>query len=718
MQTGALPESPRDAAQKWFGRPISGPDTGLFQGITVPTDKRISVILLESGRENCPTVDVLDAGVGIKAQDLKGTILSLQAGNKIKKRYQIGAFGQGGSSTLGFSEYVLVVSRHHESPEELAFTVIRVLKLDASYKEDCYAYLTGKDGIPLVATVAATKNVELYSDPQELNPPRFEQGTLVRHAGYRLGSISKALGPSPGNLYHYLHYTLFDPVLPFRVWDLRSSDKGRSEYIGGSRNRLMRILGKSDDKAGNVQVRHHRPMEFIVPSGSDAPCIGVEYWVVLAFKKQGEGDSSLRGNSAELFVQSGHPIIGTLNGQTQGELTGHLFKEVGLGLLARHMIVHIDASAADSRVRRELFSTSREGFKEGPVLDSIIATLRRMLEEDHELATIEGELTERLARRDTATTKEEVRQQVTRLLKEAGLQVSEQAKADVPGSGQQRAVARQKRKIYTKPDPLPTLPFPNVSFLIIASPEEKLRISLQDSELILVETDADAEYDKRGLIGIRSTNDALQVVSRSALSGGRIRWRLRPAEGIQAGASGEVRVFLTQPNGDQLSDTVLFEILPAREKPSRSGNTVVPPFEIEGISPEDGDKWELLWPDDAGDAERQAEHAYKAHEHGGKTWVYYSTVFPAYASTLERLKTTRPELVFAFTTAYEVWIAYHAILQKQSEDASDPGELEEKLEAMLDQQRTVVASMQVKQAVQFPELWKKTVTTAASESIT
>ena len=716
VPTNTMPESPREAAQEWFGRPVSGPDTGLFQGLPLPIDKRIAVVLLDSGVEEGPTVDVLDQGVGLYPDELKATILSLQAGNKIRKRHQIGAFGQGGSSTLGFSDFVLVVSRPRAASKVAGFTVIRVMKLDSSYKEDCYAYLTGADGEPFRTDLkTADEALKLYVANEKHAPPAMTNGTLVRHIGYRLSGVSKALAPSPGNLYHYLHYSLFDPLLPFRIWDLRSGENGKNEYVGGSRNRLMSRLMKQavaksgdEDKAGNIQVKHYRPMEYIVPSGADVPCVGVEYWVVLAFRKKNEGEESiLRSNSAELFVQPNHPIIGTLNGQTQGELTGQLFKEVGLGLLARHTIVHIDASAADSRIRRELFSTNREGFKEGPVLDSITISLRRMLEEDEELATLEAELTERLAKRDTASTRDEVRQQVTRLLKEAGLQVSEAAKADVEGKGERRIVTRQRRPMYKKRDPLPTLPYPGATFVRFASPDQHLEAHLQDSELVLVETDADAEYDRRGLIGIHSTDDLLEIESKANLSGGRIRWRLRPSNNAKTGAIGELKVFLNKPDGTQLTASISFEVLPARDRPAKVGKTTIPPFEIQPISPSETEKWDMLWPHDGGDELRQQAHAYIADEHGGKTWVYYSTVFPPFAATVERLKMSKPEIVQAFTTAYEVWIAYHAILQKQAEELSGIDANDEKIDEMLDVQRTVVATMQVKQAQQYAELWKK-----------
>src|ERR1700682_6437667 len=130
----------------------------------------------------------------------------------------------------------------------------------------------------------------------------------------------------------------------------------------------------------------------------------------------------LRPNSNSLFLQPGHPIIGTLNGQTQGELSAQILTAKGLGLVSLHIVIHIDASRVDSTIRRELFATSREGFKEGDVLRGITQVLETMLEEDETLYAIERELTERISQREAQTTSDEVRRQVTSLLMEAGMQ--------------------------------------------------------------------------------------------------------------------------------------------------------------------------------------------------------------------------------------------------------------------------------------------------------
>src|SRR5205823_4495655 len=64
------------------------------------------------------------------------------------------------------------------------------------------------------------------------------KGTPVRHVGYKLPKLEGSLGPSPGNLYHYLHCSVFDPLLPFRLTDLRGREN--HQIVTGSRNRGQR----------------------------------------------------------------------------------------------------------------------------------------------------------------------------------------------------------------------------------------------------------------------------------------------------------------------------------------------------------------------------------------------------------------------------------------------------------------------------------------------
>lgn len=704
------PRSPREAARQWFGRPVSGPEDGLFKWEYEDHgyDRRISVVITDSGDKAAPTVDVVDDGTGISPDRFPNTILSLQGSNKIDKRYVVGTFGQGGASTLKFCDYALIVSRHKDDPGLVGFTVIRVLRLGGEYKEDCYGYLAlhNATGGHTLLSCPSDGPLNLYPNAEGARAPELKKGTLVRHVGYRLPKLENALHSSPGNLWHYLQYSAFDPLLPFRVIDLREGRR-KNEVVRGSRNRLMRLATEKaeepeEDETGS-QLRHHRPMEFFTPHGSAEPSIGIEYWVVLNYHKT----KGLRSHSNELFVPRGYPVVGTMNGQNQGELTAQVFRDAGLNMVARHAVVHIDATKADSRVRRDLFSTNREGFVDGPVLTSLVQHLEKMIDEDDTLEEIERELTEKLAQRESKSTSEEVKRQVQRLLQDAGLQVREEGEALVPGEGDLHPVSRAKRKPPRKPSPLPTLPYPEVTKFAIVAPRQKMRVHINDSETVLVETDADSRFDTEGRVAVRAEPNKLEQAGKAPLTGGRVRWRLRPREDAKAGDTGKIIATITKPDGGQLASEIEFEVLAAKEEKSKKAKGVVPPFDIIPIHPtDDAERWNYVWPDlgEGASAEDQAAVAYKPDRAGGKITVYYSTVFAPFRDQVERLVHESAALSVLFRTNYEVWIGYHAILQENSRSEVDTGSDQAAIEEAMEAERTRVARMQVRQARETAQL--------------
>jgi hypothetical protein len=714
------PMSPQLAAQQWFGRPMTGPGEGLFNWKYVSTgiDRRLHVAMSSSGSENAPTIDIIDDGVGITPEQMPKTILSLQAGNKITKRYLMGAFGQGGSSTLAFCEYCLIACRSKDDPTAVGFTLTRVLKLGEEYKEDCWAYLALNDnGRIIVPSIRLSDEpIEVYPAVPKSKLPLLKKGVLVRHYAYQLSGIAGKLGPAPGNLYHYLHVSMFDPLFPFRVIDRRDPDQPREELITGSRNRLMRLTlrksssDSSEDESGS-EIRHYRPMEYITPPNSTEPSIGIEYWVVFNFKKV-KKEVTLRGHSNELYVHKGHPIVGVLNGQNQGELTARLLSSIGLPMVARHIVINIDASSAASDTRRQLFSTNREGFKDGPVLDEITRVLKKLLEEDEELYILEEEIASLLAKSASDTTNDEVKRQVTQLLLDAGIQV----KAEGPGfatGGTETVTGRRPRtgKRPVSPEPLPTLPFPEVTRFELVWPKPKLTVHMGDNEVVLVETDADAEYDKQGRLAIRCEPAQLEIAGKSPLRGGRVRWRLRPTTHASAGMTGRVVVTLTKPDGQQIVDGTDFEVMAPYEVKGKKAPDLVPPFEIVPISPDANSlEWEAAgWADLPG--ERQNHVAYKIVNASGKTIVYYSTIFEPFMAQVQKLPSAA--MVEAFRTNYSVWIGYHAILQDRDRRLMDITIDDEAFDDLMEVERATVGKMQVKQAIKTTELMLKTQQQAA-----
>jgi hypothetical protein len=481
--------------------------------------------------------------------------------------------------------------------------------------------------------------------------------------------------------------------------------------------------GETEDESQTGSVmKHYRPMEFVVPTGGTEPCIGIEYWVVFNYRKPASGAKKdelvLRPHSNELYLQTGHPIIGTLNGQNQGEMTSQLFRDLGLGMVARHIVVHIDATNADRKVRRELFASTREGFKDGTVLTEITQVLRKMIDEDANLSAIEKELTQKLAQREAQSTSDEVKKQVTRLLLDAGLQVSQEGTSVAPGGTEtMQTVKHGTRKRPITPAPLQTLPFPDVTRFQVVVPTEKMSIAQNDIEYVLVETDADAEFDRRGLVAIRCEPDLLELASKSPLRGGRVRWRLRPRSTAKPGEIGKGIVSLTKLDGTQIKDSFDFEIIAPVEEQVKKAKGMVPPFDIIAIDPiEDAETWATVWPDlDDTNDERQTSVAYKPLRIGGGINVYYSKVFGPYKQMQDKLVVDRPELADLFKSNYEIWIGYHAILQENSATKASAEIGVELLDELLEKDRIRVAQMQVRQALSAAELMQKLLQTQASE---
>src|SRR5262249_53371006 len=135
--------SPREAAEAWLGLPANG-----LAGYSRRDRQRLANMLSihiddGEGSWNERTVVVRDRGTGILPDQMPGTILSLNQGNKSRKRYLIGAYGQGGSSTFAVSKYTFIASRSFDH-SAVGFTVVKYSEppADDELKVGNYVYLT------------------------------------------------------------------------------------------------------------------------------------------------------------------------------------------------------------------------------------------------------------------------------------------------------------------------------------------------------------------------------------------------------------------------------------------------------------------------------------------------------------------------------------------------------------------------------------------------
>ncbi len=161
-------------------------------------------------------------------------------------------------------------------------------------------------------------------------------------------------------------------------------------------------------------------------------------------------------------------------------------------------------------------------------------------------------------------------------------------------------------------------------------------------------------------------------------------------------------------------DETEYETLAPYEVKGKRAPDLVPPFEIVPISPDaNPQEWETVWADLA--EERRNQVAYKSVNAGGKTIVYYSTIFEPFVAQVQKLSSAA--MIEAFRTNYSVWIGYHAILQDRDRKFMDTSLDEDAFDEVLEMDRATVGKMQVKQAIKTAELMLKTQQVAGAEIV-
>ncbi len=701
------PATPADAARLCFGRPNQPEElVAWFNESDADVEAaRLSVLLLDGVSREQPRLDVFDGGPGIPAAKFSNTILSLNVENKIKVPYALGLFGQGGSASFAFASFTLIASRSNDDPARVAFTIIRRCEI-RGWKESCYAFLTIRDAaggwrIPSVE-VAKESPVQIYGKTGDAavdaKLPTLRIGTLVRHFDYKLPQMGNALSSSQKNLYHSLHYLLFDPLLPYRVTDLREGSID-TRHVAGSRNRLMKLVEKSKDSGSGsrTELKHYHPLEFIAPPGSNDPCIGVEWWVVFSWRKEQDGRLELRSGT-EQFADRDHPIIFTYHGQDHGELTADCLRKLGLNLLRRHIVVHVDVSRADGNTKRDLFTATRENLKRSSVLDGLTERLTQLLSEDARLYALEKELTDRALSAASSTETAALKERVIELLQEHGLEVS-----TVPGTRRRRrrvprlSVGGAREKL----PPIPTLPFPQVTRFDVVRPVNGTVARRGESKNVWIETDGSDEFDRQGLIQICCEPPLLEITNKKPLHGGRMKWGLMPVAAAVPGKTGaliiSLRVPTTSGSVEKFQHRIEFEIGP--ERTCEDDEIVfVPEIEIVGLAPSDcstHETWRTVWPDvEPSQASAARTVAYKVYQNG-RTIVYFNSEFPPYASRVAKWKFKSADAAKMFADEYKLYLAFHAVLQSVVERPQI--ELEQ-LDKITEQERALTAMLIVKHA--------------------
>ena len=630
-----IPEcgNPREAVKAWLGVPPDGLN-GLSQQARQQLADRLNIRIENGGEDKKSyTLTVTDNGIGISADRMPNTILSLNQENKLKKPYLAGTYGQGGSSTFWYSKYTLIASS--DTDGHVAFTIIKYMDLPADqYDTGKYVYLT------LNGSIAC------------LNDESFKRGTIIKHYGYDFYKYSGSVGPT--SLYGLLSQMLFDPVLPFwlehRIHDYRRS-------ITGARNRLNKHVFRSEthDKQSSVEYNQSQ-YNLTVGNYGD---IGIEYWVLEAPK-----DKKSK-NPANGYIDSAKPVIFTRNGQNQHELTRLIIqKEAELPMLVNRLIVHINCDSITHDARRQLFSSNREQARKGEVLETIRKEIVRALKTDENLIRLNKEARDRALEQRDEDEERKTRQEVASLLRMRGIKVSMGNVASKAKDG--------KDKTDKKPRPTPRPPTPvstcdPPTFINILPDNEKpLEFYPGQRKYIRIKTNAADSYHRgyqnaENKINYYINSEAYKIVGSTPLADGNFRIIVDATDNTEIITEASLNIDLTRTSMSPISATKNCIVVERPEARDKSKTLTLPPFDFIPIEGPDDEKWgQRGWPDD--DENFPAfDYDYASDE----LIIYYSAVYPDYTAKLRRFENHSDAKAKTYKKRYEVWLAVFSLIESE-----------------------------------------------------
>lgn len=403
--------SPRRAAEHWFNIP-----DGHLSNIEDARDERleslsklVNVSFLDSGINSKPTVEIRDKGIGIKGEMFSKTILDLNGENKIGKLHLMGAFGQGGSTALSFSNYTIIISKPafgtEKETSKAYWTIVRMNPGNPNVdKTEWYEYAVDK------------RNGQPFS--LEIDDDTFGHGTLIRHLMMDLGKYKGNITNPTNSLWYLSHHYLFDPVIPFSITE------GRNDYNKGNRkvtgnNRLLSTTQHLEYSNSSIQTFRDGTVRI--------------FWWVLSTSGENPKDR------IKHYTLSSQPIILTFNGQRQGVESSHIIKsDLKLPFLERYLIVQIEADNLDNDSKRQLFSSTRENIRDTSIREELKQLLLNVLGGDKKLAELDKERRRRYFTKEDSEVMDKLRQRlanrINRYLQSSGQGNTPKVKAEPTGT--------------------------------------------------------------------------------------------------------------------------------------------------------------------------------------------------------------------------------------------------------------------------------------------
>lgn len=321
-----------------------------------------NICVVATGQKTNPCYAVVDTGEGQTPHMLPETILSLGKSNKLRIPFVQGKFNMGGTGVLQFCgrrNLQLVISRRHPSiPRDFSdptwdlwgVTVVRREDPQRGMRNSVFRYLAPQGAI---LTFDAPFLPLLPDEENRAYVRELEAGTFIKLYEYDMQGLKTNI---LFDLYNRLSLLMPQIALPIRLYERRGYEShSRQTTLSGLSVRL------DEDRRENLEDGFPTYHEFQV--------MGQRLKThVYAFRR----DASAK-------YKRGEGIIFTIHGQTHGALRQEFFsrKNVGMGYLEDSILVLVDCSEIDGRIREDTFMNSRDRLRE----NSFRSNVERLLEQ-------------------------------------------------------------------------------------------------------------------------------------------------------------------------------------------------------------------------------------------------------------------------------------------------------------------------------------------------
>ena len=341
-----------------------------------------------SPRDGNPSLTVADQGEGQTPDNVPHTFMSLQKSNKLRIPFVQGKFNMGGTGALLFSGgedgIQLIVTRRNPmllstaaSPRDRqwSFTVVRREDPRGGARSSMFTYLApvplpGESKLGVLSFSAKTWPIFPEADKsiRDAYSRHSEYGSLVKLYEYEWRGTSSNIVFSGTGLLRQIDVGLPELALPVRLYECRPAYKGDPQSF--STNALGLVARLKSDKSNNL--------ELVDPIGAGITINGKSIPVriyVFHPDKAGQYRTARQG------------IIFSVNGQTHGMQTIDFFrrKSVGLSYLADSLLVMVDCSSIEGRMRENIFMNSRDRLRDTPLARDIETALEQLLRNDPSL---------------------------------------------------------------------------------------------------------------------------------------------------------------------------------------------------------------------------------------------------------------------------------------------------------------------------------------------